>query len=75
MHWFPHVVTESNVLIMGMLPGEYLAGLYNLDGLIRTSAYIDSMSLMAGLRLASGRLSNIVYISAHKLSADRPTSL
>ena len=74
-HWFPHVVTGSNVSIMGMLPGEYLAGLYNLDGLIRTSAYIGSMSLMAGLRLAIGRLSNMVYISAHELSADRPASL
>lgn len=71
---FPHIVTDSTASIMGMHPGHYLSGLYNLDGQIRSSVYVNNMAMMAGLRLAIGRLSNIVHIPADVLVADLPAS-
>ncbi len=59
---------------MGIHPGHYLSGLYNLDGQIRSSVYVNNMAMMAGLRLAIGRVSSIVHIPADLLVADLPAS-
>ena len=50
---------NKDIKISGMAIGQYLAGLFNLDGQIRGHEYIDVMALLAGLRLAVGRNSDV----------------
>ena len=37
-----------------MSTGQYLAGLFNLDGQVRLKEYLDDMAILTVLRLAVG---------------------
>jgi hypothetical protein len=42
------------VKILEMSTGQYLAGLFNLDGQVRLKEYLDDMAILTVLRLAVG---------------------
>jgi hypothetical protein len=59
---------------MGMDLGQYLCGLYNLDGELRMREFLDARVLMPGLRLAIGFLDDAVFIPPEPLAPDRASS-
>ncbi|KFA66432.1 hypothetical protein S40285_09897 [Stachybotrys chlorohalonatus IBT 40285] len=52
--WFPHIKQQGTNDVSGMPLGQYLTGLYNLDGFIRSKERLDDLAVVAGLRLAVG---------------------
>lgn len=48
---------------MGMEAGQYVRGLYNLDGQLRRLEYLDARIFIPGLRLAVGFLNDIVFMN------------
>ncbi|GAB0142191.1 hypothetical protein EsHS_00002752 [Epichloe bromicola] len=52
---FPHIQQSGPFAAAGMAVGQYLTGLFNLDGFIRKEEYLNESSLIARLSLAIGQ--------------------
>ncbi|KAH8733875.1 hypothetical protein BGZ61DRAFT_167147 [Ilyonectria robusta] len=60
--YFPHI-QPSGPFVGGMAVGQYLTGLFNLDGFIRKEEYLNELSLIAGLSLAIGQHRDVRIIA------------
>lgn len=72
--YFPHI-QPSESFVGRMAVGQYLTGLFNLDGFIRKEEYLNESSLIAGLNLAIGQHKDVRIIATPLVTALGPSQL
>ncbi|GAB0134305.1 hypothetical protein EsDP_00002682 [Epichloe bromicola] len=70
---FPHIQQSGPFAAAGMAVGQYLTGLFNLDGFIRKEEYLNESSLIARLSLAIGQHRDVRIIATPSVTTSGPS--